>query len=101
MPKFTFQLDVRDAPAEVIGKMVDFSERRPKIWPNLTASLFRVHELGTSNADVTEGSGFLGIRVWERCDYEWTDSEVRSVITDGRIFEPGSRSSSASSRPAL
>src|SRR5436305_5571758 len=89
MPKFTFQLDVRDAPAEVIGKMVDFSERRPKIWPNLTASLFRVHELGTSNADVTEGSGFLGIRVWERCDYEWTDSEVRSVITDGRIFEPG------------
>ena len=26
--------------------MIDFSERRPEIWPNLTARLFRVHSLG-------------------------------------------------------
>ena len=89
MPKFAFQLDVRDPPAKVIGAMVDFSERRPELWPNLTARLYQVHELGATTADVTEGSAFLGINVWERCTYEWTESVVRSVITDGRIFEPG------------
>ena len=89
MPTFRFQLDVRDPPATVIGKMVDFSERRPEIWPNLTARLYRVHALGKATADVTEGTALLGLDIWERVTYEWTDSVVRSVITDGRIFEPG------------
>jgi hypothetical protein len=89
VPKFSFQLDVRDPPAKVIGAMVDFSERRPEIWPNLTASLYRVHELGPRTADVTEGTALPGVDIWERVTYEWTDSVVRGVITDGRIFEPG------------
>ena len=89
VPKFSFQLDVRDPPAKVIGAMVDFSERRPEIWPNLTARLYRVHELGPRTADVTEGTALAGADIWERVTYEWTDSVVRGVITDGRIFEPG------------
>jgi hypothetical protein len=89
MPRFRFQLDVRDPPAKVIGVMVDFSERRPEIWPNLTARLYRLHELGPATADVTEGTAVLGVNVWERVTYEWTDSVVRSVLTDGTIFEPG------------
>ena len=89
MPTFSFELDVRDPPAKVIGAMVDFSERRPQIWPNLSARLYQVHALGPGTADVTEGSAFLGLDVWERLAYEWTDSVVRAVITEGRIFEPG------------
>ena len=89
VPKFSFQLDVRDPPAKVIGAMVDFSERRPEIWPNLTARLYRVHELGPRTADVTEGTALPGVDIWERVTYEWTDSVVRGVIIDGRIFEPG------------
>ena len=89
MPKFSFQLDVRDPPAKVIDAMVDFSERRPQIWPNLTARLYRVHALGPATADVTEGTALPGVDVWERVTYEWTDSVVRMVLTDGRIFEPG------------
>jgi hypothetical protein len=89
VPTFSFQLDVRDPPAAVIGAMVDFSERRPQIWPNLTARLYRVHALGDRTADVTEGTALLGVEVWERVTYEWTDSVVRSVVTDGRIFRPG------------
>jgi hypothetical protein len=88
VPKFSFLLDVRDPPANVIGAMVDFSERRPEIWPNLTARLYQVHELGPRTADVTEGTA-LPVDIWERVTYEWTDSVVRGVITDGRIFEPG------------
>jgi hypothetical protein len=89
VPRFTFQLDVREPPVKVIGAMVDFSERRPEIWPNLTARLYRVHELGAATADVTEGTALLGLEVWERVTYEWTDSVVHSVITEGTIFEPG------------
>jgi hypothetical protein len=84
-----FQLDVRDPPMKVIGAMVDFSERRPEIWPNLTKRLYRLHELGAGTADVTEGTAFLGMEVWERVTYEWTETVVRSVITDGTIFAPG------------
>jgi hypothetical protein len=89
VPRFSFQLDVRDPPEQVIGAMVDFSERRPEIWPNLTARLFRVHSLSSSGADVTEGTALPGVDVWERVTYEWTDSVVRGVLTDGRIFRPG------------
>ena len=70
MPTFSFQLDVRDRPAKVIDLMVDFSERRPEIWPNLTARLYRLHALGPGNADVTEGTAFPGVDVWERVSYE-------------------------------
>lgn len=89
MPRFSFQLDVTDRPEIVIGKMIDFTDRRPEIWPNLTARLFRVHSLGPASADVTEGTALPGIDVWERVTYEWTDTSVRGVLTDGRIFAPG------------
>jgi hypothetical protein len=82
-------LDVRDPPAKVTAAMVDFSDRRPEIWPNLTARLYRVHALGPGTADVTEGTALPGVDIWERVTYEWTDSVVRGVLTDGRIFRPG------------
>jgi len=89
VPKFSFELDVRDEPATVMALMLDFSDRRPEAWPNLSAHLYRVHGLGTGTADVTEGTALPGAKVWERLTYTWTDSVVRAVITDGTIFEPG------------
>lgn len=89
MPKFRFQLEVGAPPDKVMGAMVDFSEHRPEFWPNLTARLYKLHELGDRTADVTEGTAVPGLEVWERVTYEWTDSTVHSVITAGRIFEPG------------
>lgn len=89
MPRFRFELDVRDPPERVIAAMVDFSDRRPEIWPNLTARLFRVHALGPGTAEVTEGTALPGVDIWERVAYEWTDSVVRGVLLDGTIFRPG------------
>ena len=43
MPQFSFQMDVRDPPEQVMAKMLDFSERRPEIWPILSARQYRVH----------------------------------------------------------
>ena len=48
-----------------------------------------MHALGPGTADVTEGTAVPGLDVWERLTYEWTDSVVRTVITDGKIWEPG------------
>jgi hypothetical protein len=89
VPTFTFELDVRDPPAKVMEAHLDFSERRPRIWPNLTARLYEVHEVGDGRADITEGTALPGLDIWERCTYEWTDSEIRMVLTDGRIFRRG------------
>jgi hypothetical protein len=50
VPRFSFVLDVRDPPATVMEAMLDFSERRPEIWPNLAARMYRVHELGPAAA---------------------------------------------------
>jgi len=35
---------VRDPPVKVIGAMVDFSERRPEIWPNVVGDLTVAYE---------------------------------------------------------
>jgi hypothetical protein len=89
MPKFSFVLDVAAPPDEVIGKMVDFSDRRPEIWPNLSAKIYKAHSVEASSADVTEGSDVPGSQIWARESYEWSDNEVKSVITDSNIFQPG------------
>ena len=89
MPKFSFVLDVRDPPEKVIGAMIDFSDRRPEIWPNLSAKIYRAHSVGENTADVTEGTDVPGGGVWERVTYEWTDAVVKSVITDSQLFQAG------------
>ena len=89
MPKFSFVLDVRDPPEKVIGAMIDFSDRRHEIWPNLSAKIYRAHSVGERTADVTEGTDVPGGGVWERVTYEWTNAVVKSVITDSKMFQAG------------
>ena len=89
MPKFSCVLDVRDPPEKVIGAMLDFSDRRPEIWPNLSAKIYKAHSVGENTADVTEGTDIPGGGVWERVTYEWTGAVVTSVITDSKLFQAG------------
>lgn len=89
MPKFSFVLDVAAPPEEVVGAMVDFSDRRPEIWPNLSPKLYKAHSVESSKADVTEGSDVPGGGVWARETYEWSGNAVRSVITESNIFHTG------------
>jgi len=57
MPGFSFVLDVRDPPEKVMSAMLDFSHRRPEIWPNLSAKIYQARSVGEYTADVTEGNG--------------------------------------------
>jgi len=88
MPKFSFVLDVRDPPEKVIGAMIDFSDRRPEIWPNLSAKIYHAHSVDENTADVTEGSDVPGGGVWERVTYEWTDAASQAEPRAGLLWRP-------------
>jgi hypothetical protein len=82
--------DTRAAPQEVIGALIDFSDRRLELWPNIDRKYYKVNQISTTSADVTEGShGFGG--VWERTHYDWSEpGKVRIRVEDSNAFRPGS-----------
>jgi hypothetical protein len=72
-----FQVDV-DAPvsAEVArNAFIDFSPRRTEIWTQLSKQHFKVHSLGDTWADVTEGSD-KPVSVWAHERYDWSKPNV-------------------------
>ena len=70
----------------------DFSERRAEIWPAVSLEHMKVHELGDTSADVTEGTK-AGVGVnWERCRYDWSQpGSVTATVIDSNVYGvPGS-----------
>jgi hypothetical protein len=56
-------------PEQFVAALTDFGPDRSKVFGNSADDYLKVHALGASHADVTEGSG----GVWERLDYDWSD----------------------------
>ncbi len=60
-----------DVPADLIRlALLDFSERRPDIWPQLDRKTYEVHWIEEMTAELTEGSPFP--KVWSRERYDWS-----------------------------
>ena len=79
--------DTRATPQEVIGALTDFSDRRLELWPNIDRKYYKVHQVSSTSADVTEGSR----GVWERTHYDWSEpGKVRIQVQDSNTFRPGS-----------
>jgi hypothetical protein len=77
------------SPERFIATLTDFSERRPELWPSLDAKFFKVHELGPTWAEVTEGTDVLG-GVWARERYDWSEPGfVRLELLESADFRPG------------
>jgi len=78
-------------PAEVVLRaLTDFSPRRPELWPNIAPKYYQVHSVGTTEADVTEGSSAFG-GVWERTRYDWSEPGVVLIeVEDSNAFATGS-----------
>ena len=51
------------AAEQVLAAACDFSERRPKLWPNVKAKHLVVHGEGDEFADVTEVIWITGVRI--------------------------------------
>ena len=63
-------------PEQYIAGLTDFGPGRAKLFGNSADSDLKVHSVGRTEAEVTEGSG----GVWERLHYDWSDPD-RVVLT--------------------
>jgi len=70
-------------PEQYISGLTDFGPGRSKLFANSADNYLKVHQLGRTEADVTEGSG----GIWERLHYDWSDpNHVVLTTTDSNIW---------------
>ena len=68
---------------QYIAGLTDFGPGRSKLFGNSADEYLKVHQLGASEADVTEGSG----GIWERLHYDWSDpNHVVLTTTDSNVW---------------
>ena len=71
MSKIHFHENTTLTPEQYIAGLTDFSPGRSKIFSKSADDYLKVHSVGASEADVTEGSG----GVWERLHYDWSNPD--------------------------
>lgn len=76
MATFHFQQTTTSTPEQFIAGLTDFGPGRAELFPNSADGYLEVHDQGSSEADVTEGSS----GIWERLHYDWSDPH-RVVLT--------------------
>jgi len=89
MARIHYEADGHVSAERFIAALTDFSEHRPELWPNLDVKYYRLHELGDTWAEVTEGTDVLG-GVWARERYDWSEPGlVRLRLVEAADFRPG------------
>jgi hypothetical protein len=101
MPKVELDVETEVAPDRVRQALVDFSERRPDIWPGITPSFYEVYSVGETEAEIKEGTKGPGGGFWAREHYDWsTPGLVTWTVRESNFCTPGSYVSAAiSDRP--
>ena len=70
-------------PEQYIAGLTDFGPGRSKLFGNSADEYLKVHHRGSTEADVTEGSG----GIWERLHYDWSDpGHVVLTTTDSNTW---------------
>ena len=68
---------------QYIAALTNFGPGRSKLFGNSADEYLKVHHLGRTEADVTEGSG----GIWERLHYDWSDpNHVVLTTTDSNTW---------------
>jgi hypothetical protein len=89
MARIHYVADGPVSPERFVAALTDFSDRRPELWPGLDAKFFKVHALGDTWAEVTEGTDVLG-GVWARERYDWSrPGLVTLTLLESADFQPG------------
>jgi hypothetical protein len=90
MTRIVLDLDSPCPPKRAIDALIDFSDRRPDLWPGLARELYEVDSVGETSAEVREGSA-KPFKVWAREHYDWsTPGTVRWTVTESNFCTPGS-----------
>src|SRR5262249_15798433 len=83
MATIHFQRTTTSTPEQFIAGLTDFGPGRAKLFGNSTDDYLKVHQKGSVNADVTEGSR----GIWERLRYDWSDpNHVVLTTTDSNTW---------------
>ena len=70
-------------PEQYVAGLTDFGPGRKKLFANSADEYLKVHEMGSTFADVTEGSG----GIWERLHYDWSNpNRVVLTTTDSNLW---------------
>jgi hypothetical protein len=70
-------------PEQLVAGLTDFGPGRSKLFGNSADGYLKVHHLGATDADVTEGSA----GIWERLKYDWSDpNRVVMTTTDSNTW---------------
>ena len=87
MPRLVIVMDT-DLPPEIVREaLIDFSPRRPELWPGIKESMYEVVELGDTWAIVREGTGGP---VWSRERYDWSEpGRVVWTVVESGFSRPG------------
>ena len=83
MATIHFKLTTTATPEQFIAGLTDFGPGRAKLFGNSTDQYLKVHEKGSTYAEVTEGSS----GIWERLHYDWSDpNHVVLTTTDSNLW---------------
>jgi len=82
-PEIHFHRTTTLTPEQFIAGLIDFGPGRSKVFGKGSDEYLKVHRLGRSEADVTEGSG----GIWERLHYDWSDpNRIVLTTTDSNVW---------------
>ena len=96
MPKVELDVETSASPEAVRAALLDFSDRRPEIWPGIDPSLYEVYTIGDTFADVREGSKMPGTSIWAKEHYDWSSQDlVTWTVQESNFCAPGSYVSAA------
>ncbi|GAC1513501.1 MAG: hypothetical protein NVS1B3_17980 [Candidatus Dormibacteraceae bacterium] len=89
MAKVRFTIDSGLPVDTVLAVATDFSENRPRYWPNIDPKAYKMHARSATSAEVTEGSAVFG-GIWAREAYDWSEpNTVRATVQESNAFQPG------------
>jgi len=82
-PEIRFRRTTALTPEQFISGLTDFGPGRSKLFANSADQSLKVHHLGQTQADVTEGSK----GIWERLYYDWTNpNHVVLTTVDSNVW---------------
>ena len=87
MAKVTYTVTTALEPKVVWDALTEFGPRRAELWPDLSASSFKVLERGEGWARVREGTASLGILSIER--YEWKEPVITATVEQASAAHTG------------
>ena len=83
MSTIHFKKTTTATPEQFIAGLTDFGPGRAELFGNSTDDYLKVHEKGSTYADVTEGSG----GIWERLRYDWSNPKhIVLTTTDSNLW---------------